>query len=308
MKALITGIRGAAGSYLAEHLRELGHEVSGIARPECDMLHPIAVLSRLDQVRPDVIYHLASKADVRAAFDTPAQCYRNNVEGTFNLFEAVRKLGIDPVIALCSSSEVYGSPDRYPITEDFPILPNNPYACSKASQDLLAQMYARCYGMRVVITRAFGYVNPRRRDLALSNFARQIAAIELNQQQELMHGNLDPIRTFCDVRDIVRAYAMTASLPCVVKVGDQLQGIYNIGSPEPISIGRCLQKLLEMARVQVIRRTDPALQRPSDATNQIPDCGRFIALTGWQPKIDIDESLAWLLDYYRAASETKNAA
>lgn len=239
---------------------------------------------------PDVIFHLASKADVRKSFDSASEVFGNNVLGTINLFEAVRGSGADPLVVLCSSSEVYGNPEAYPIAEGWPMRPLNPYAVSKASQDLLGQMYGRCYGMRVVITRAFGYVNPRRRDLALSNFARQIVEIERGERDVLLHGNLDAVRTFCDVRDVVRAYALAVE-----------PGIYNIGSDEPVTVRECLEMLMDLSDKPIRTKEDASLMRPSDVTNQIPDCRRFKELTGWEPEISLEESLGWLLETYRAA-------
>lgn len=303
MKALITGIRGAAGSYLATHLRKLGVQVVGLARPECDLTRFTQVRELLLAEMPDVIYHLASKADVRRSFDEPEEIFANNAGGSVTLFEAIRSIfrggapAWHPIINVCSTSEVYGEPGRIPIDETSPVRPTNPYAGSKTAADIWAQMYARCYGIRVVITRAFGYINPRRQDLALSNFARQIAAIERGEAEEIKHGNLDSVRTFCDVRDIVEAYALATDLPPVA--APHFSGIYNIGATEPISIGRCLSLLCEMARVPIRTRLDPALTRPADVTYQIPDTRRFRAMTGWQPKIPLRESLSWLLEHYR---------
>lgn len=297
MKALITGIRGAAGSYLAAHLRAKGIAVVGISRPECDVGDFDAVRARLEAERPAVIYHLASKADVRASFDDPLGAFDNNARGTVVFLEAVRASGQHPVINLCSSSELYGEPAIVPIPETAPIRQTNPYSFSKACQDLAGQMYARCYGFHVVVSRAFGYINPRRRDLSLSNFARQIAAIERGEAEELLHGNLESVRTFCDVRDIVDAYARVTELPPVSI--HPWSGIYNIGSMEPISIGRCLEMLVEQARCPIRTRLDPALTRRLDVTNQIPDCGRFQKMTGWAPRIPLRESLTWLLEHYR---------
>lgn len=301
MRALITGIRGAAGTYLAEYLRGNGIEVSGIARPECDMVDFHAVYAKLVAVRPDVIYHLASDANVRDAFDNAAQVFTNNAAGTVTLFEAALKTGLDPLIMVCSSSEVYGNPKVYPISEGFRIQPSNPYAVSKAAQDLLGQMYGRGYGMRVVITRSFSYVNPLRRDLALSHFARQIVAVERGEVTEIVHGNLDSVRSFCDVRDVVAAYARLPTLPTISKLNDG-DGIYNIGGGDRVSIGQCLEMLMGLATAPIKTRQDPALMRQTDVTNQIPDCSLFRRITGWEPKIPLRDSLAWLLDHYRAAA------
>jgi GDP-4-dehydro-6-deoxy-D-mannose reductase len=289
MSALITGINGAAAHYLREYLIARGDEVHGIGRPKVELTDYAQVSRELSAIAPDVIYHLAADADVLASFDDGGKTLRNNIDSAFNVLEAARKLPGRPVVQICSTSEVYGDPQHSPAAESWPLNPSNPYAVSKTTQDLLGQMYAKCYGMRVVCTRAFGYVNPRRRDLCLSNFAAQIVAIERGEQQVLRHGNLDSVRTFCDTRDIARAYAFAADL----------QGVYNIGSEAEISIWQCLEILKGMAYCPIKTELDPALVRPLDIKRCVPDCTKFRQATGWEPVISLDDSLRWLLNYYR---------
>lgn len=291
MNSLITGGKGAAGSYLAEHLKESGDKVSILARPECDLLDFNAVCERLADCRPDAIYHLASDADVSGSFSHVTEISRNNIMGTVHLFEAVRKLKMKCAIQVCSTSEVYGNPWIYPIKEDALIDPVNPYAFTKASQDLLGGVYAKSYLFRVVRTRAFGYINPRRANLSLTSFARQIVAIERGQQDKLRHGNLDSIRTFCDVRDIAVAYRLAI----------EKEGVFNIGSEKPISIGEALEMLVGYAKCEIELEQDHTLMRPVDVTDQIPDCTRFRRATGWEPEITLEESLQWLLSTCRAS-------
>jgi len=160
------------------------------------------------EVEPDSIFHLASHANVRASFDTPQIVLSNNILGTNNLLEAVRMAKIDPIIQICSTSEVYGQvdPKNVPITEDAPMKPASPYSVSKIAQDLLGRTYFINYDMRVIITRMFSYLNPRRTDLFATSFARQVEWVERGLQKEIVHGNLDSVRTLIDVRDAMRAY------------------------------------------------------------------------------------------------------
>ena len=199
-RVLITGIAGSGGSYLAEHI-VTAHptvEVHGLARwhsttrdnlaavrnrvtvHEADLMDLGSVVAAVRAVAPDAIFHLAAHANVRASFATPHGVVANNVLGTVNLFEAIRHAEIDPLIQLCSTSEVYGQVDRrqVPITEDAPMRPASPYAASKAAQDLLGWTYFASYRLRIVRTRMFAYLNPRRADLFASAFARQVAGIE----------------------------------------------------------------------------------------------------------------------------------
>ncbi|MHB8731898.1 MAG: GDP-mannose 4,6-dehydratase [bacterium] len=312
-RALITGVTGSGGSYLAEYIlnTQPGVEIHGIARwhsadryrdlfagrvtvHECDLMDFGAVLSVLERTKPDGIFHLAALANVRGSFDTPGIVLQNNIIGTSNLFEAVRRLGLDPLIQLCSTSEVYGQvdPKDVPIREEAPLRPVSPYAVSKTAQDLLGGSYFAAYGMRIVRTRMFTYLNPRRTDLFATSFARQVAWIEEGLQDELTHGNLDSVRTFIDIRDAMRAYWI-ALVRC--RPGEA----YNIGGTTTMTVGQCLERLTALSRVPVRRRLDPALLRPKDVTLQIPCVDKFRAETGWAPEIGFDESLADLLEHWR---------
>ena len=285
---LITGSNGSCAHYLKQ---ELGEWV-GMARPSCDLLDEMAIETHLYSSRPDVIYHLAANANVRESFDKPVTVFANNTLGTIKLFEACRTVGIKPVIVICSTSEVYGNPGAWPIQEGFATdRQTNPYAVSKRAQESIAKFYEGCYGFPVVITRAFGYVNPRRADLSLTSFARQIVKIEHGEQQEVVHGNLDSIRTFCDVRDVAKAY---------VKAAAHSGQTFNIGSETPVSIKECLEILISYAQAEILTRQDEALMRPQDVTNIVPDCTAFRKATGWEPKIPLKDSLRWLLEQCRS--------
>ncbi|MDP3921281.1 MAG: GDP-mannose 4,6-dehydratase [Candidatus Omnitrophota bacterium] len=313
-RALITGISGSGGSYLAEYLAQNQKvEIHGIMRwhstsaprnlaavkdkcrlHECDLNDLSSVLGVLEKVKPDVIFHLASNANVRASFLYPRAVMENNIMGTLNLFEAIRILKLNPIIQHCSTSEVYGQvdPKNVPITEDCPICPSSPYAVSKTAQDQLAWTYYRSYGMKMIRTRMFAYINPRRTDLFATSFARQVARIEAGLQKELLHGNLDSIRTLIDVRDAMEAYWI-AILHC--EPGE----VYNIGGKKTISVGDFLELLKKHAKKKIPSRQDPALLRPADVTLQIPNTDKFHKATGWEPKIDFEESVIHLLDEWR---------
>ncbi len=313
-RVLITGIGGSGGSYLAEYIVENhpGVEVHGISRwhsttqnnllristqvkvHEVDLLDLSSVLPALQEIQPDAIFHLAAHANVRASFVTPNTVLTNNIIGTSNLFEAVRLARLDPLIQLCSTSEVYGQvdPKEVPIKEDTPMRPASPYAVSKAAQDLLGYTYFVSYKMRIIRTRMFAYLNPRRADLFATSFARQVARIEVGLQQELVHGNLDSVRTLIDVHDAMRAY-WEALLYC--EPGE----VYNIGGVTTMTVGEFLQRLIAMADKPIPTRLDPYLLRPADVTLQIPCVDKFIIATGWKPQYSFDESLQHLLSYCR---------
>jgi GDP-4-dehydro-6-deoxy-D-mannose reductase len=313
-RILITGIGGSGGSYLAEYIAESHPEVDihGFSRwhsttrdnlaeisnritvHEVDLLDFGSVLTALREVRPSAIFHLAAHANVRASFDTPASVLNNNIVGTSNLFEAIRLADIEPFIQLCSSSEVYGQvqPDEVPIAEDAPMRPASPYAVSKASQDMLGWTYYTSYKMKIIRTRMFSYFNPRRVDLFATSFARQVVRIEHGLQDELVHGNLDSVRTLIDVRDAMEAYWVAL---CRCEPGEA----YNIGGTTTMTVGEVLERLKALASRAIPTRVDPKLLRPADVTLQIPDVKKFAGKTNWKPQYEFDESLQHLLDYWR---------
>jgi GDP-4-dehydro-6-deoxy-D-mannose reductase len=315
MKALITGITGFAGSHLAEFLLAEHPEVSvhGTYRwrsrmdnvehlegrfelIESDLRDYTSVYAALDRVRPDYIFHLAAQSFVPSSWTAPAETLTTNVAGQTNIFEAVRALGLDPVIQIACSSEQYGlvHADEVPIKETNPLRPLSPYAVSKVAQDFLGYQYFQSYGMRVIRTRGFNHTGPRRgHPFVTSNFCRQVAAIECGLQEAVIRvGNLDAIRDFTDVRDMVRAYwlAVTKGRP-----GE----VYNIATGEGISIRALLDKILGLSKIHVRTEVDPTRLRPSDVEILIGDSSKFRADTGWAPRIPFDQTVRDLLDYWR---------
>ena len=311
-KALITGINGSGATYLAEHLQTISNiQIQGISRWhtdrkiksgvfskiqmfECDLTDLGSIIRTLEVAQPDYIFHLASNANVKLSFTTPISVFNNNVNGTLNLLEALRILNQKPMIQFCGTSEVYGQvrPDEIPIKESQSIDPVNVYAISKLTQEKLVKSYFRSYDIPCVITRAFGYINPRRPDIFSSAFAKQIVDIENGKQDILYHGNLDSIRTLLDVRDIVEAYWIAAQ-KC--EIGEA----YNIGSTVSVRVGDFLEELKRQAKCKIVSKEDPNLLRPVDVTLQIPSVDKFYQKTNWTPKYNLEDSVKLLLDFYR---------
>ena len=313
MNVLITGITGSGGSYLAEYIIENHPEVNlyGIHRwhsattlsnidsfkdkvkiLECDLCDLSSVIRALTIAEPDRIFHLASYANVRKCFDTPLAVISNNVMGTANLLEAIRLVCPETILQMCSTSEVYGNPLTFPMTEEHPLQPVNPYSVSKLAQESLAYAYYKSWGIKVVITRMFAYINPRRKDLFATAFARQIVDIENGKSDVLRHGNLDSIRTIIDVKDAMRSYWI-ASERC--EYGQP----YNIGGRDVLSVGQFLDRLISHAKCPIKTQEDKSLLRPVDVNRQIPDTKKFDTLTGFKPQYTLDESIQWLLSECR---------
>jgi GDP-D-mannose dehydratase len=181
-----------------------------------------------------------------------------------------------------------------PIKETCPLRPASPYAVSKVGEDMVALQYWLSYKIKTIRTRMFTHTGPRRGDVfALSSFAKQIAAAELTLQPPVICvGNLDSVRTFCDVRDAVRAYWM---LVHKCQHGD----VYNIGGNRTMTIRDTLNLLLSYSKVTCEIKVDPQLLRPSDVTLQIPSTEKFSNITGWKPQIPLEKTLEDILNYWR---------
>ena len=326
MRALITGVTGMVGSHLADFLLEnTTWEVYGACRwrspldnvshlldrankkdrvffEYADLNDAVSLVKLMENVRPDYIFHLAAQSYPQTSFDSPIDTMNTNILGTSRLLEAVRIAGLDPVIHVCASSEVFGKipPEKKPETgihEECPFHPASPYAISKVGTDLLGRYYAEAYGMKVMTTRMFTHTGPRRGDVFHeSTFAKQIAMIEEGMIEPVVKvGNLKSLRTYADVRDAVRAYYMLVTV-------DPIPGeYYNIGGSYTCTVGDTLHTLLSFSpkkdsiRVEV----DPARLRPIDADLQVPDCRKFKAHSGWEPQIPYEKTMRDLLDYWR---------
>jgi GDP-4-dehydro-6-deoxy-D-mannose reductase len=196
---------------------------------------------------------------------------------------------------------VVGSAEEYgavadagrPISEDTPLRPLSPYAASKVAQEYLALQYALGHGLPVVRTRTFNHTGPGRGAVfAESSFARQIADIQAGRREpRIVVGNLDAVRDFSDVRDVVGAYAL------LVERGAPGE-VYNVCSGRGVRIGFVLERLVALSGVKVEIREEQALLRQADIPFLVGDYGRLRAL-GWSPEIPLDRSLADLLAYWR---------
>jgi GDP-4-dehydro-6-deoxy-D-mannose reductase len=314
-RILITGITGFAGSHLADYVlaEHPGTEVFGTYRwrsrreniehlegrirlLECDLGDMTALRAALERSRPDAIFHLAAQSFVPASWNAPAETFHINVTGQIHLFEAIRSLGLDPMVQLACSSEEYGLVHKHetPITEQNPLRPLSPYAVSKVAQDYLAYQYWMSHRVHTVRTRGFNHTGPRRGDVFVtSNFARQIAEIEKGLREPVVRvGNLEAIRDFTDVRDMVRAYWLALER---CEPGE----VYNICSGRGYTVRQVLDILLGLASIHVDVQEDPERMRPSDVAVLLGDCTRFQRVTGWKPTIPFEVTLEDLLEHWR---------
>jgi len=296
MRALITGAAGFVGGHLWAYAAERGAELVGPSREELDLLDAAAVRRLVAGFRPEAVFHLAALASVGQSWSEPAETLDNNMRATLNLLEAVRAEVPEAVVLAAGSGEQYGpvAEDRLPVGEDEPFRPQNPYAVSKASADLLAGFYADAHGLRVVRTRAFNHAGPGQSDAyVVAAFARQIAEAERAGLEELVieTGNLAPRRDFTDVRDVVRAYWLA------VEQGEP--AIYNVCSGVSVPVADILARLADLTDLRVEQRTDPARLRKHEVMDIRGSHERLTEATGWQPEIALETTLADTLDWWR---------
>ena len=321
-RVLITGITGMVGSHLADFLLEhTDWELYGMCRwrsPLDNIAHLTPRINAKDRVQllygdlrdfvsihdviskatPDYVFHLAAQSYPKTSFESPLDTLETNIQGTANVLESMRKLGLSAITHVCASSEVFGRvpTEKLPIDEECTFHPASPYAISKVGTDLLGRYYAEAYNMTVMTTRMFTHTGPRRGDVfAESTFAKQIAMIEAGLIPPILKtGNLDSLRTFADVRDAVRAYYLLVT--CKPIAGEY----YNIGGTYTCTIGEMLDVLLSMSTAKGIKvETDPDRLRPIDADLQVPTTAKFEAHTGWKPEIPFEKTMHDLLEYWR---------
>jgi GDP-mannose 4,6-dehydratase len=323
-KGLITGITGMVGSHLAdfllentdwhiygmcrwrspldnvEHLLDRANRKDRLHFINGDLCDYVSLVHAVEESRPDYVFHLAAQSYPLTSFTAPLQTLDTNILGTERLMEALRRCqDINPVIHVCSSSEVFGrvQQDKLPIDEECSFHPASPYAISKTGTDLIGRFHAEAYGQRVVVTRMFTHTGPRRGDVfAESSFAKQIAMIEKGLVPPVVKtGNLQSLRTWADVRDAVRAYYM------LVTVNPTPGAYYNIGGTFSCSVGDMLKHLISISPCGASIRveTEQARLRPLDADLQVPDIGKFKQHTGWAPEISFEKTMQDLLDYWR---------
>ena len=302
MRALITGSEGFVGRYLRAELVAAGYEVMGIDLFDgngvirVDLLDPEATEAALEQVKPDVIFHLAGQPDVGKSWKIPQKTFEINVLAAINLMEGIRKVCPEASLVIVGSSDEYGSLKEAgaSVSEETPMNPMNPYAISKDAQEKLGKAYVKAYGLKICMTRSFNHGGAgQRTGFMIPDFASGIVKVERNEAEAVSVGNLASKRDFTHVKDIVRAYRLIAEKGIPGEV-------YNVGSGKTYSAGEILDKLIALAKCQIPVRQDPARMRPSDTPVICCDNYKLRRDTGWEPEFEIDDILKDTLEYYRA--------
>jgi GDP-4-dehydro-6-deoxy-D-mannose reductase len=301
------------GRYLVEQLVQEGHDVSAGCRPggepverwlsptarERISIVPLEVSDnasvRSTLSRPvDAIVHLAAVASGSEARQDPGRAWVVNAAGTAQVVEAALSLrhggGVDPVVLVVSSAEVYGDGPATPRVETDPLVPQSPYAASKVGAEVAALEAWRRAGLRVVIARAFPHTGPGQSPLyAVPAFLQRLRAARAAGADRVPTGNLEPVRDLLDVRDVVQAY--------VALLQHGVPGeVYNVSRGEGVTLKELFTRLSDLLGVRVEPVTDPTLMRLGDIRYLVGNAGKLKQATGWSPRISLDRTLRDMVD------------
>ena len=319
---LITGITGQVGSQLADYILDnTDYNIVGMMRWQesldniyhlsnrinkkdrislfyADLNDAGSVRNMIESVRPDYISHLAAQSYPKTSFDIPIETLQTNIIGTANLLESIRQTSdYDPVVHICSSSEVYGkAPTGINLSEDTPFHGSSPYSISKIGTDYLGRFYGEAYGIKTFVTRMGTHTGPRRSDVFFeSTVAKQIALIESGLQEPIVYvGNLSSVRTFQDCRDAVRAYWLLMNAN--VNPGDY----FNIAGEESFKLTEVVDILLSFSDIDIEVRVDNDRLRPIDADYQMFDNNKICSIIDWKPEISAKQMFLDLLNHWRS--------
>jgi nucleoside-diphosphate-sugar epimerase len=290
-RALVTGLSGFTGQYVAQQLRDAGYEVFGTITPghapgvnefAVDLNDRAGLAAMVQEVQPDVVAHLAAIAFV--AHGDVDQIYRVNVVGTRNLLEALAAAPKKPsAVLLASSANIYGNTDVGVIGEEVPAAPANDYAVSKLSMEYMARLWQD--KLPLIVVRPFNYTGVGQHENFLlpkivAHFRRKAADIEL--------GNLHVWRDFSDVRMVAAAYRKLLAAPAAIG------GAFNICSGHAYSLGEALDMMADIAGYKINVHVNPAFVRANEVVRLVGDNRRLIAATGPLDTVPLADTLRWM--------------
>ena len=301
--ALVTGASGFAGPYLARHLRQLGYDVvcgshlpeARAAGPDPSQDHTWVDLDVTDreglrrvvaEARPDEVYHLAGLT--RPTSGRTEEFYRVNFGGALNLLETVREDAPETRVLLVGSAYAYGRVDR-PISETQSLEPVNHYGVSKAAADLLGFSYA-LEGIHVVRARPFNHTGPHQSpDFVLPSLVQQFAEIGAGECEPTVSlGNLDSVRDFSDVRDIVRGYKLA------LQKGRNGEA-YNLASGEGVSVREIFDLVSAEAGIEAGLTVEPTRTRATDIPYLVADVSKASEELEWGAQIPLKQTIREML-------------
>jgi GDP-4-dehydro-6-deoxy-D-mannose reductase len=312
---LITGFSGFVSRHFLEYLEMLKNPVSvlgiDIAQPdfgldwlchvECnfvkmDLLDKEALERIILQFQPNYILHLASYSSVAFSWRNPVKSFQNNTNIFLNLLEAAHSVNSEIRILSIGSSEEYGNlaGGNAIFREEDALNPISPYAVARVSQELLSKVYAKGYGLDIVMTRSFNHIGPGQMEtFVISSFAKRLVEMKKGgvSSPKLITGDISLIRDFVDVRDVVRAY------DGLLKRGRKGE-IYNICRGVGYSLSDIIEKLTSILDMEVLTETDEGLIRPNDNKVIIGSNEKIKSDIGWVPEVPLQRSLEDIINFW----------
>ncbi|MBO7509049.1 MAG: GDP-mannose 4,6-dehydratase [Alphaproteobacteria bacterium] len=296
-KYLVTGAMGFVGRYFIEYLSHVEPyaNVCGVdIVPKCDMDIEYRSLNLMDadgvdalvkELRPDYIVHLAAMSSVAQSWKEPANCFVNNMSVFLNLADSVRNNGMSTRILSVGSSEEYGIYNE-PMKESFVLHPKSPYSVARLSQEYMSKLYVDRFGLDVVMTRSFNHIGPRQSTrFVIPSFVEQLVNIASGKSEnKMMVGNIDVVRDFTDVRDVVDAYWR------IIKNAEN-RSVYNVCSGHGVKLHDVIDIVAKDLNVKPNICVDPARLRATDVPSVIGDNTKLKQELGWQPKYDLYRTL-----------------
>lgn len=298
---------------MARHLMDQGHTVAGIRYTkdrtplpeglppeveihEADILDPPGLARIISGFEPEAIFHLAAFSNPQSSWENARRTLETNIIGSHNLLQAATDTGVLPRVLLVGSGQQYGNvpENEQPIAEDRAQRPLTPYAVSKSAQEMLGLRFFLAEKLPVFLVRSFNHTGPGQEpSYVCSSFAQQVAQIEAGRREPPIRvGNLEARRDFTDVRDVVRAYARILEAG---KPGDP----YNLCRGEAFSIQEILDRLVSLAGGRIPVEVDSSRYHAADASLVLGDNSKLRRELGWEPEIELEETLRRLLDYWR---------
>lgn len=322
MRALITGAGGFMGLHLAEFLKAKDFELlSTYYEPvwnpallrkygdaiELDVRDKEKVKQAILDFNPDRIYHLAAQSYPTVSWDKPNETIDSNINGTVNIFEAVKKLKLNAKILVAGSSAEYGfvAEDEVPVNENHSLKPLHPYGVSKVAQEQLAYQYYKNFGINAITIRIFNTTGPGKVNDVCSDFTKRAALILAGKESNFRVGNLDTRRTITDVRDGIRAFYLATEKGIA---GES----YNMSGNKAYKIQEILGAILKITGINPEIIADKSLLRPTDEPIIYGDSSKLHNATGWQQEINLDKTLKdmiyfWSQKIKRGEDETSHS-
>lgn len=307
-KIFITGSEGFAGAHLVNALKE-EYFIIGLSHKEKlksdknlifengDIQNQDLIYNLLEKYQPEVIVHLAAISFTWSS--PPLDLFNVNLFGTLNIFESIlklrKKISYNPKIIYISSADVYGKTSTPgSISEESPFFPINYYAVSKVAADRLSYQVTLTDRLNVVIARSFNHTGPgQKKGFFVPDMVSQIVELERSEENILQVGNLESVKDFTDVRDIVEAYKLLIEKD--IPPGEAI----NVCSGVGVKFKDILDKLLEQALKEIVVEEDKKRLRPSEIPLLVGNNQKLVKLTGWQPKYTLDQTLKDTLEYWR---------